>query len=452
MPSAPASPLSRRTLLSSLALGAAGAAAAVAAPSKSPNERLVIAAVGVGGVGASYLKDLESEDIAFLCDVDHDYAAKTFAKYPKAKQYRDFRKMLGAEKSIDAVVVATPDHSHAVVAKAALDLGKHVYCAKPMTRTIAETRALVKLAKEKRVATQMSVQTCRSEDSCLTIDWIRAGAAGKVREVHVWSDRPVWPQGLERPASTGNMPPASLDWDLWLGPAPFRPYHKAYHPFAWRGWYDFGTGALGDMGCHAMHVVVTALGLGAPLRVSASVAEVRIPLGPGDKPHWSGSRRANLSDSFPHASIVTWEFAGGARVIWYDGGLKPARPAEMGPGAPALAGSGLLFVGDRGVLSTGFTGGEHRLYPESRATEFAPPPATIERSKGHYQEWVAACKGGKPAFCEFGFGGALTELVLLGNLAVRGPAGKTLEWDAAAGRTSDAAANAWISEPYRTGW
>jgi hypothetical protein len=234
----------------------------------APSDKLNLAGVGVGGMGAEYLKNLESENIVALCDLDSDKAAKTFNRYPAAKTYIDFREMLEKEKGIDAVVIGTPDHTHAAVAMAALQLRKHVYCAKPMTRTIHEARAVVKAAREAKVATQMSVQSCASEEACATAEWVRAGAVGEVREVHVWTDRPVWPQGLTRSDDAPPVPP-TFAWDLWLGPAPARPYHPVYHPFRWRGWYDFGTGALGDMGCHTFHVIFQALRLEHPTRVQA---------------------------------------------------------------------------------------------------------------------------------------------------------------------------------------
>ncbi|MBI4877346.1 MAG: Gfo/Idh/MocA family oxidoreductase [Acidobacteria bacterium] len=397
----------------------------------APGDRLNIAGVGVGGMGANYLSNMESENIAVLCDVDDAVAAKTFAKYPDARRYRDFRAMLDKEKNIDAVVVGTPDHTHAAVALAAMQLGKHVYCAKPMTRTIQEARLLARTAADKRVATQMSVQSCASEAACATAEWVRAGAVGKVREVHVWSDRPIWPQAVARPAETVPAP-STLNWDLFLGPAPARPYHPCYHPFAWRGWYDFGTGALGDMGCHTLHVIVRALELGLPAAVSAtSSRQVRTA-----RPF----RPAVFPETFPDASIVTWEFPG-VRVTWFDGGLKPPSPVDL----PA---AGILFAGDKGLLLSGFTGGPKLL---SEAPSFTPPAKTLPRTAGHYQEWIAACKGGKPASCEFGFGAQLTEIALLGSIAVR--IGKRLEWDAAAGRfTNNVEANALIAPPYRTGW
>jgi len=419
-----------------------------------PSDKLNLAGIGVGGMGAVYLRTCESENIVALCDVDDSYAARTFARYPAAKTYRDFRVMLEKEKGIDGVLIGTPDHTHAMIAKAAMELGKHIYCAKPMTRTIREARLLARAAREAKVATQMSVQSCASEAACATAEWVRSGVTGAVREVHVWSDRPVWPQGIERPAETPPVP-RELDWNLWLGPAPQRPYHPIYHPFNWRGWYDFGTGALGDMGCHTLHVIFRALDLGHPLSVQASASFVMQPASKeeADEP-WMRARRAKLAETFPHASIVTWSFpARGAlppvRLTWYDGGLKPPRPPEMAPDRE-LGDDGILFIGEKGVLLSGFTGGP-KLLPESRNRDFAPPPPTLPRSSGHYQEWIASCKGGPPANCNFDFGSLLTEVALLGTIAQR--TGRFLAWDSENLRfLNDAEANRHIDEPRRAGW
>ena len=288
---------------------------------------------------------------------------------------------------------------------AAMKLGKHVYCAKPLTRTIAEARAIAKQARESKVATQMSVHSCASDDACSTAEWVQSGAIGKVREAHVWSDRPVWPQGLYRPKDTAPVP-ATLDWDLWLGPAPKRPYHRAYHPFTFRGWYDFGTGALGDMGCHALHVIVRALDLGPPTSVSATTANVVRLQSPEEEKHWSGSKVLEFPETYPNSSVVTWCFPKRkrlppARVTWYDGGLKPPRPLELEPGRE-LGGDGILFVGTKGTILSGFSGGPE-LLPASRNARFRPPTKKLERTAGHYEEWISACKGGPPAKCEFGF-------------------------------------------------
>ncbi len=421
----------------------------------APSDKLNIAGVGVGGMGFTYLRHCESQNIVALADVDHGYSARVFAHYPNAKPYRDYREMLDKQKDIDAVIIGTPDHTHAFVAMAAMDLGKHIYCAKPLTRTVYESRLLTETAKKKKLATQMSVQSSASDDARLTEEWIQAGAVGDVREVHVWTDRPIWPQAIARPRE-GMAVPKTIDWDLWLGPAPERPYHTAYHPFSWRGWVDFGTGALGDMACHAFHVVFRALNLGHASRVSASTTRVvRHRLVNKDGQLDFQNTVIALPETFPHSSIATWDFpARGSQpavwMHWYDGGLKPPIPAAM-PAGKILAEDGICFVGDKGVLIAGLTGGKHVLLPEARAKEFAPPAKTKPRSEDHYMEWINACKGGPAATCEFGFGSLLTETALLGTIACR--TGKSLDWDPMRMRFSnDPAASAMLNPPYRKGW
>lgn len=409
-------------------------------------------------MGANYLKGCESENIVALCDVDDAFAAKTFARYPNAKTYRDFRVMLEKEKGIDAVIIGTSDHTHAVVAMAAIQLGKHVYCAKPMSRTIEEVRKVTKAAREAKVATQMSVQSCASDSACTTAEWIQAGIVGPVREVHVWTDRPIWPQGLARPAESFAVP-SELDWDLWLGPAPARPYHPVYHPFNFRGWYDFGTGALGDMACHNFHVVFRALNLGHPSHVHASSTFVMEPVAEqrDDGRTWVKPRKADFPETFPHSSVVTWDFPvrghlPPVRMHWYDGGLKPPRPLEMEIGRP-LPDAGAIFVGDKGVLLSEYVHALQlpRLLPEARNRAYTPPKKTMPRSTGHYVEWIEAAKGGKPANCNFDFASLITETALLGVVAIR--TGKQLVWDAENMRiTNDAGANQYVAGTHRAGW
>ncbi len=426
-----------------------GVAASFVLRASAPSDKLNIATVGIGGMGGVYTKNCESENIVAVCDVDDVFAAPAFKRYPNAKRYKDYRKMLESEKGIDAVIIGTPDHTHAAVAMAAMKLGKAVYCAKPMTRTIHEARTLAKTAREMKVATQMSVQSCASDAACTTAEWIQAGAVGTVREVHIWSDRPVWPQGLPRPENRPRVP-RNLDWDLWLGPAPVRPYHPAYHPFVWRGWCDFGTGALGDMACHAFHVPFRALNLGRPSSVSASTSFIVQSSLVKEGEEWVlKPTLAKFAETFPMSSVVTWDFPSGTRLIWYDGGIKPPRPAELAPGKQ-LRSAGAMYVGDKGVMLSGFTGGP-QLIPESKASAWTPPPKTIERTGGHYEEWIAAAKGGKPANCNFDFGALLTETALLGVIAQR--TGKHLVWDAEAARfTNEPDANQYVQEPYRAGW
>jgi predicted dehydrogenase len=419
-----------------------------------PSDKLNIGAIGVGGMGKSYIAGCSSENIAAIAEVDDMLAAPVRAQYPSATSYRDFRTMLEKERGIDAVIIGTPDHSHAVIAMAAIQLGKGVYCAKPMTRTVHEARTVAKAARRANVATQMSVQSCASDEACSTEEWIQAGVVGQVREVHVWTDRPVWPQGLPRPV--GNFAvPGSLDWDLWLGPAPARPYNPLYHPFNFRGWYDFGSGALGDMGCHTFHVIVRALDLDSPVSVSADRTFQRV-FSPEQKPDpsWTRSVVASTPETFPASSIVTWNFAARGtkppvRMFWYEGGLRPPRPANMAP-EEQLGPDGILFIGEKGILASGFTGGP-RLLGERSHKDFTPPSKSLPRTIGHYLEWIEACKGGKPASCNFDFGSQLTEICQLGVSAQR--SAKYLAYDASAMRfTNDADANQYLTEQYRSGW
>lgn len=425
-----------------------------------PSDKLNYAAVGVGGMGQNYMKGCATENCVAIADVDHQFAAPVIRAYPNARLYRDYRVLLEKEKNIDAVIIGTPDHTHAVIAMAAIQLGKHVYCAKPMTRTVYEARAITKAARQAKVATQMSVQSCASEAACATAELIQSGAIGHVREVHVWTDRPVWPQGIPRPADTPPVP-AHLDWDLWLGPAPPRPYHPIYHPFNFRGWYDFGTGALGDMATHTFHVVFTALKLSHPTMVSASTTVVAEPAPPGQAdPKWSRIRLVRYPETYPHSSIVTWDFPAReslppVRLHWYDGGLKPPRPPQLDPSVP-LPAEGSIYVGDKGVLFLRGSGGGERtpaagLLPADNFKDFTPPPKTLKRTVGHYLEWIQAAKGGSPASCNFEFGCLLTETALIGCIAQR--TGKTLVWDAENMRfTNDSDANQYLNPPARAGW
>ncbi len=388
----------------------------------APSEKLNIAGIGIGGQGAWDLDQLEDQNIVALCDVDWGYAAKTFEKFPKARRYKDFRRMLDREKSLDAVVVATPDHNHAIVSMAAIKAGKHVYCEKPLTRTVHEARAIARAAREAGVATQMGNQGMAFEGNRLINEWIWSGAIGPVREVHVWSDRPThagklplwWAQGVERPTDT---PPApeGLDWDLWLGPAPQRPYHPAYAPFRWRGWWDFGSGGLGDMGIHNMAPVFSALKLGAPTSVNASSTAV-------------------YPESLPLACTVHYQFPARGdmppvTLHWYDGGMIPARPEEMDADDKLDREDGILFVGDKGkMLVEGWGGRLPRLIPDQKDREYKRPPKTLPRSIGHHKEWVEACKGGPAPRSNFDFAGPLTEAVLLGTVCVRA-GGEKILWD-----------------------
>ena len=419
------------------------------AKDRPPSEKLNIAGIGVGGMGASDLRDMESENIVALCDVDSKYAAETFKRYPKARKYKDFRKMLEKQKDIDAVMIATPDHTHAVAAMTAIKMGKHVYCEKPLTYSIYEARKLTQAAREAQVATQMGIQGHASESIRLLCEWIWDGAIGDVYEVHAWTPHPVWPQGIDRPKETPPVPD-TLDWDLWLGPAPYRPYHPCYLPGIWRGWWDFGTGGLGDMGCHILDHVVWSLKLGAPISVESSHS-MFVPEGVSwDKPR-------NL-ETYPRASIVTYRF--GARgslppvkLTWYDGGLMPARPEELEDGRKmGDQCGGVIYVGNKGTILCGSHGAAGlRLIPEEKMRAYQKPPKTLPRSIGHRREWIQACKGGKAAGANFNYAGPLTETVLLGNIALR--TGEKLYWDSENLKVTNVPeANNYIHRQYRKGW
>jgi predicted dehydrogenase len=419
----------------------------------SPCEKLNVAGVGVGGMGGVNLSKLANENIVALCDVDEKYAAKTFEQYPNAKKYRDYRKMFEKQKDIEAVVVATPDHTHAVIAMAAMQMGKHVYVQKPMTYSVYEARMLTEAARKYKVATQMGNQGHSGEGVRLTCEWIWDGAIGDVREVHTWTNRPIWPQGIGRPTETPPVP-GTLDWDLWIGPAPARPYHPCYTPLFWRGWWDFGTGSLGDMACHIIDPVFTALKLGYPLSVEANVTSYRV------KGESGWTNLVENKETYPLSSIIRYDFPARGnmppvRLNWYDGGLLPARPAELEPGRK-LGDSGVIFEGDKGKIMCGTYGEGPRIIPEAKMREYQRPPKTIPRieggGEGHEQNWVDACKGGEPACSNFDYSGPLTETVVMGNLAVRFP-NRKLEWDGENMKVTNLEeANEYVHRQYRQGW
>ncbi len=404
--------MKRRTLLAAGAFAAAGLflpKRRASGKEGSPNERLDIAVIGCGNRGADNLAEVSSENIVALCDVDDRQAARAYARFPDAKKYRDFRKMLDEVGSkIDAVVVSTPDHTHAVAAAAAMRLGKHCYCEKPLAHTVHEVRTLRTIAREKRLATQLGTQIHAGDNYRRSVELVRSGAIGAVREVHVWLGTGY--AGRDRPAETPPVPP-ELDWDLWLGPAPERPYHPCYVPMGWRSWWDFGSGALGDFGCHYMDLAFWALELGAPTRVEAEGP----PVHPEGTPAWL---------------IVRYEFPARGklppvRLTWYDGGKKPSLVSE---GKVPDWKSAVLFVGEKGMLLSDY--GNRKLLPEEEFRDFRPPDPSIPNSIGHHREWIEACKRGSPTTCNFEYSGALTEAVLLGLVAYR--CGKALDWDAEA--------------------
>jgi predicted dehydrogenase len=417
---------------------------------KAPSDTLNIGCVGVMGKGQSDIASCSAENIVAVCDVDDEMMAKFLksedntpeqqAKYYRAAKYRDFREMLEKEKSIDAVTVSTPDHTHAAVAMMAIKMGKHVFVQKPLTHTIKEARMLAEEAKKAGIVSQMGNQGHSKEGARLINEWIWDGAIGPVHEVHVWTNRPIWPQGIDAPKETPSCPP-TLDWDLWIGPAPWRYFHPAYHPFAWRGWWDFGTGALGDMGAHLMDQPFWALNLGHPKTIQATSTKF-------------------TQDSYPVAEMVTYEFpARGkmppAKLTWYDGGLMPLRPQELESGRMmGDDGGGCLFVGKKGMLLCGTYGENPRLVPEKLMTDYKRPEATIPRSPGIHEEWIAAIKAGQKSTTDFSYSGTLTEVMLLGNIAMRMAEAKTvLEWDPVKMEFPNLPeANQYLHKEYRQGW
>ena len=462
--------ISRRNFLS----GAAATAAFAIVPRHvlaqtggvTPSEKINVGIIGVGGQGTGDMQELleftELQIVAIAdpvkrCDyskwwyktdcgrepareiVEQHYAEqKQSGVYKGCNTYADFREMLEKEK-LDAVLVATTDNLHAPAAMAAMKKGLHVYCEKPLTHTIDEARQMANLAREKKLATQMGNAGQASEGTRRVAEFIADGAIGPVREVHDWTNRPVWPQGIDRPKDTPPVP-EWIDWDLWLGPAPSRPYHPVYLPVAWRGWWDFGTGALGDMGCHTFDPIFRALKLQHPVSVEACYAN-QFPVDFSEyKP----------VETFPHASIVRYEFPARAEfpalnLTWYDGWLRPPRPAEL-EDKRIMAKSGVLYVGDKGKMLEG------RIIPESKMQQYKQPPRTLPRSPGHYNEWVNAIKGGPPAGANFEFASLVTQVVLLGNIALRFP-NTRLKWDGPNMKiTNVPEANNYIQRQYRDGW
>jgi len=415
----------------------------------APSDKLNIAGIGVAGMGGADLRGMSGENIVALADVDWKHAAGTFETYPNAKRYRDFRIMLEKEKGVDAVVVATPDHNHAVAAMAAIDRGKHVYCEKPLTYSVYEARTLAGAAREAGVATQMGIQGHADESIRLMCEWIWDGAIGPVHEVHAWTPHPVWPQGIDRPVETPPVPD-TLDWDVWLGPAPERPYHPCYLPASWRGWWDFGTGGLGDMGCHIFDHIYWSLKLCQPESVEACCSMfVREGL------NWDKEMN---TESYPRASIVRYKFPAREgmpplKLVWYDGGLMPGRPEELEAGRQmGDKYGGALYIGEKAKILCGSHGARGlRIIPESKMQQYSKPAKTLERSIGHREEWIAACKGGKPAGANFDYSGPMTEIVLLGNIALR--LREKLYWDGDNMTfTNLAEANAYLHRTYRSGW
>jgi predicted dehydrogenase len=402
--------------------------------SRSPNEKLNIGCIGVGGQGASDVNNVSSENIVALCDVDSARAADTFKKYPNAKQHVDFRRLL-EQKDIEAVTVTTPDHYHAIITAMAMKMGKHVYTQKPLTHTVKEARYITELAKKSKVATQMGTQNHGHSSYVRTVELIQAGAIGGVHTVHVITDRPIWPQGMLKPEG-GPPAPATLNWDMWLGPAADRPYHPSYLPFNWRGWWDFGTGSLGDMACHLMDPVFWGLKLGYPTEVYAKSE----PINPDSAPKW-----CNLTYKFPARNGMP-----AVDVLWYDGGTLPDPDIHFNHPIVNNQFNGSIWVGDKGVLLI-----EHAktpiLLPQDKFKEFVAPAETLPRNYGHHKEWIEACKNGTPTGSNFGFSGPMTESILLGNVALR--AGGHIEYDWKKMKCKgNQTADALLEMPYRQGY
>ena len=407
-----------------------------------PSDTLNIAGIGVGGIGEANLDALApTENIVAIADIDWDYAADAFRKFPDAARYRDYRRMFDdMADQIDGVVVGTPDHTHAVIAKEAMERGMHVYVQKPLTWSIYEARQLAEAAERTGVVTQMGNQGHSSDDARKINEWIRHGAIGEVREVHVWTNRPIWPQGIGWPEVLKRKPP-ELAWDLFLGPAPAVQYDPAFHPFSWRGWVDWGTGALGDMGAHLIDHPYWALELGYPETVE--------------------TRSTGFNGvSWPNASMTYYEFpARGDRppveLTWYDGGLMPPRPEELPEGEELNPVGGALFIGSEGKLMHETYGSNPRLLPVRPASAMEAPPQLFERieDENHEMNWARAIKSGGKATADFGYSARLTEVMLLGLVSLRA-GNRKIRYDGDAMRVTNLPeANQYLRrQEVRDGW
>ena len=409
---------------------------------KSPNEKLNYAAIGSGGKGYSDIKGVTAtENLVAMADPDEKRASRAFTEFPNVPKYKDFRKMLDKEKNIDAVTVSIPDHMHATASIWAMERGKHVYCQKPLTRTIWEAQEMMKAANRYGVATQMGNQGYSNEGARQACEIVWNGDIGNVTEVHAWTDRPghYWPQAPDVAIKEEPVPP-TLDWDVWLGVAAMRPFSPAYVPHNWRGFPDFGCGAIGDMACHIMGTPNMALKLGNPVSVECLKKE------------------GTSKDMYPHQTVIRFDFpARGTmppvKVFWYDS--LTAQPEIQGVPAGELLGdsdiNGSLFVGDKGMLTTGCYGERSRLVPVSKMKDYTLPAPMLTRSPGHYRDWIRAAKGGEPACSNFNVAAPFVSWMLLGVIAMKYE-GK-LDWDAQKMRfTNNADANKWLKPSFRKGW
>lgn len=434
-------PISRRDMLRTAAV-AAGVwtthGLLASEPSKSPNEKLNIAGIGIGGRGGDDVNGVASENLVALCDVDEARGGPTFQKFPKAKRYKDFRKLLDEmHAQIDAVVIGTPDHTHAPAGVMAMKLGKHCYCEKPLTHSVYEARLMAQVAREKKLVTQMGTQIHAGDNYRRVVELVQKGAVGTIREVHVWLGAnfkgPPTPTDMSQPDAPKDQPPIppGLDWDLWLGPAAYRPYHTAYCPFSWRYWWNFANGQLGDFFCHYCDLAFWALNLRHPTSV-----EAQGPVHPESAARWTIAKQ-----EYPARGDLP-----PVTLNWYNGGPYPAWVQEK---QIPQWGSAVLFLGSSGMLIADY--GRHQLLPEAQFKDFKRPEPFIPDSIGHHREWTEACKTGGPTTCNFDYSGALTEAALLCNVALR--TGKKLNWDAeklqAVGCPE---ADAFIRREYRQGW
>lgn len=437
-----------------------------------PSDTLYVGAVGVGGRGSSVVNELyQTGRVKFvaLCDVDDQRAKASYEAHPEAKKYRDFRKLHDHHlNEMDAIMVATPDHTHASIALPFMKAGKHAYVEKPLTHNITEARLMAEVAARQGIVTQMGNQGSSGEGIRIAQEWIEAGVIGKVHRVDCWTNRPVWPQGFKHIIS-GDPIPDTLDWDLWLGPAAMRPFNQNYLPFKWRGFWDFGTGSMGDMGCHIMETPFKTLGLRFPYEAEASCTTI-----------WSNDFvEANYPEACPPSSIVRLKFKNkqdeDISLNWYDGGIMPDLPPELKDGElPGDRSGGSIFHGSDGIMITDTYSRNPRLLPSERMNDFTAPAASLPRVETtHAGEFVKACLEGGNTSSPFSYGGPLTEAVLMGNLAIKGfqykvlqegksaddwspynyPGRKTILWDGEAMNVTNwDHANQWVKGSYRQGW